>query len=225
MCISYHESIMKGRPVGIAIASGFPTTHASVQVSRAPRRIPECLHLSSQGPYTHLVFQLNRFLLQFPVHAGPRAAPCGRYHPLSHCNQRHTDRFDVVSSSVNIPRLAAALRDHPDCSLVNFLLYGCLRFWSGIQGAYHSWSSQEFTLSSFSPQGGHTAGTFGILPLPVLHVSPFGTVKNTHHITSSSHHPGSFFSPWRICQWWHQQTWVLSAVPEFWRCGWFGSHA
>ena len=71
MCISYHESIMKGRPVGIAIASGFPTTHASVQVSRAPRRIPECLHLSSQGPYTHLVFQLNRFLLQFPVHAGP----------------------------------------------------------------------------------------------------------------------------------------------------------
>ena len=71
MCISYHESIMKGRPVGIAIVSGFPTTHASVQVSRAPRRIPECLHLNSQGPYTHLVFQLNRFLLQFPVHAGP----------------------------------------------------------------------------------------------------------------------------------------------------------
>ena len=156
------------------------------------------------GPLHTFGFSTQQVSTPIPGARRPTcAAPCGMYHPLS-----HTARFDVVSSSVNIPRLAAALRDHPDCSLLYYFLYGCLWLWSWIQGAYHSWSSQEFTPSSFSPQGGHTAGTFDILPLPVLHVSPLGTVKNTHHITSPSHHPGSFFSPRRICQWWHQQTWV-----------------
>ena len=60
--------------MGIEIASGFPTTHTSVQVSWAPRRIPECLHLSSQGPYTH-IFGFSTQQVSTPIpgaHAGPR---------------------------------------------------------------------------------------------------------------------------------------------------------
>ena len=73
------------------------------------------------GPLHTFGFSTQQVSTPIPGARRPTcAAPCGRHHPLSHCNQRHTARFDVVSSSVNIPWLASALRDHPACSFSQF---------------------------------------------------------------------------------------------------------
>ena len=97
--------------------------------------------------------------------------------------------FEKVSSPVNVQRLATALLDHPDHSLVNFLLNGFTQgFDIGYRGPITTGSCRNLLSArthhrevsaalAKEVSRGHTAGPFEASPFPVLHVSPLGAVE------------------------------------------------